>query len=458
VLTYCENNGYPFASVKLDSLNTDSQQLKAKLFLTKNRLITIDSIILRGDGRISNKYLSNYLGLRLPSIYREDVIKKISTRVRELPFLSEEKPSQLQFQNNQASIILYLKKKNASNFDFVLGVLPNSSTTGKLLITGDGQLNLNNPFGKGETLNLRFNQLQSRTTQMILKGAYPYIFNLPFAIDAEFNLYKNDTLYLEVKEQLGFQYLFTGVNYLKLFFRNETNSVLSVDTSFVIQTKLLPAYLNLNTQFYGIEYQFQHLDYRINPRKGVAVFFNGGAGNRKIKEDARITGLKDPSFPSYNFSSLYDTIDSKETQFRLYGYFDKYWAVSRRSSFKTSLNAGHIISHKIFGNELYHIGGFHFLRGFDEQSIFVSQYEVITIEYHYLLSQNSFLYLFYDGAYVENRAVTPYSHDTPLGFGAGFNFETKAGIFGVSYALGREKNNPIQFRSAKIHFGYVNYF
>jgi hypothetical protein len=48
--------------------------------------------------------------------------------------------------------------------------------------------------------------------------------------------------------------------------------------------------------------------------------------------------------------------------------------------------------------------------------------------------------------------------DTPFGFGAGISFETKAGIFSINYALGKQFNNPIELRSGKIHFGIVNYF
>lgn len=59
LLAYCENNGYPFAAVRLDSLKVEDQQLSAKIFMNKNRLITIDSIEVKGDARISNKYLSN---------------------------------------------------------------------------------------------------------------------------------------------------------------------------------------------------------------------------------------------------------------------------------------------------------------------------------------------------------------------------------------------------------------
>jgi hypothetical protein len=458
LLSYCENNGYPFASVYLDSFKIDQNQLSAHIFLTKNKLITIDSIKLKGDVNISYRYLANYLGFRLPSIYHEDLVKKSAVRLKELPFLTEEKPAQILFQDRYASILLHLKKKNASNFDFVLGVLPNSNTTGKLLITGDGRMNLINPFGKGESLNLRFNQLQSRTTEMRLQGSYPYILNMPFGIDASFDLYKNDTLYLEVKEQIGIQYLFTGVNYVKVYFRNTGNSILSVDTLSILQTKQLPSYVAFNTNFYGVEYQFERLDYRINPQRGVAMLFSGEAGNRRVKKDPRIMQLQDPFQPEFNFNSLYDSVDLNEKQFRVTGSIDKYWRLTGRSSIKSSYHIGAIISNSIFENELYHIGGFRFLRGFDEQSIFASQYHVATLEYHYFLSLNSFAYLFFDAGYVENTALVPHTYDAPLGFGAGLNFETKAGVFGISYALGRQKDNPVEFRSAKIHFGYINYF
>jgi hemolysin activation/secretion protein len=98
------------------------------------------------------------------------------------------------------------------------------------------------------------------------------------------------------------------------------------------------------------------------------------------------------------------------------------------------------------------------LRGFNEQSVYASQYHIGTVEYHYLLGLNSYFYLFLDGAYVANESLSPATYDTPFGFGAGINFETRAGIFGVSYALGEQNNIPIEFRNAKIHFGYVNYF
>jgi len=458
ILEYCENNGYPFASVKLDSISLNQGKLSAEIFLDKNKLVTIDSLSINGDAKIAKSYLANYLGFRFPSIYREDLIQKISVRMRELPFCSESHPTQIIFNSDHAAINLFLKKKQSSRFDFVLGVLPNSNSTGKLLVTGDGQLNLVNPFGRGENVFVSFSQLQPRTTQAELKADYPYLLNLPFGVDGNFYLYKNDTLYLNVKEQIGLKYLFTGVNYLKLFYKNESSSILSFDSAQIIESKQLPSYLDSRTESYGLEYRYEHLDYRFNPTRGMSLLASGQAGTRKVKENAGITQLKDPNDPEYNFASLYDSLKNKQEQYAFTVSIQNYFRVTSRSVIMAAYHGAGIFSNKIFENELYRIGGFQLMRGFDEQSIYASQYHILTAEYHYLLAQNSFFYLFFDAAYVRNKSLTPPTDDFPYGFGTGINFETRAGIFAVSYALGAQQNNPIQFRTAKIHFGYVNYF
>jgi hypothetical protein len=109
---------------------------------------------------------------------------------------------------------------------------------------------------------------------------------------------------------------------------------------------------------------------------------------------------------------------------------------------------------------LIRLGGFSNLRGFDEESIYATSYGLINLEYRYLLGLNSFLQFFWNGAYIKNDAteIVSLKEDTPFGFGAGFSFETKGGIFNIAYALGRQQNNPIDFRTAKVHFGSTGYF
>ena len=127
---------------------------------------------------------------------------------------------------------------------------------------------------------------------------------------------------------------------------------------------------------------------------------------------------------------------------------------------KIGLRGGGIFSEKpVFANENYRLGGNKLLRGFDEESLFATRFVVGTAEYRLLLGPNSFLSAFADWGYLENLATKNRIFQRPLGLGAGLNFETRAGIFGISAAVGRrDKGQAVDFRATKFHLGYVSLF
>ena len=120
--------------------------------------------------------------------------------------------------------------------------------------------------------------------------------------------------------------------------------------------------------------------------------------------------------------------------------------------------AGWFQSPNTFRNELFQIGGYKLLRGFDEESIFSSAFGVGTVEYRYLLGQNSFLSAFMDYGLSTNNSLEVKANNNFLGAGVGMAFETKAGIFNITYAAGKRDDEKFNLRQSKIHLGYVNYF
>ena len=82
---------------------------------------------------------------------------------------------------------------------------------------------------------------------------------------------------------------------------------------------------------------------------------------------------------------------------------------------------------------------------------------ISSLEYRFLLDKNSNAFIFYDQGIYEDNTLT-YKIDNPFGVGAGISFGSKIGIFSISYALGKQENNPLEFRNGKIHFGYITYF
>jgi len=364
--------------------------------------------------------------------------------MKELQFLRVTKPVQVVFYPKFARIIVYADKKKANSFDGVLGVLPNSQTTGKLMLTGEARLKLVNSFGRAELIDMNWRKLEQSSQDLKVNFNYPYIFSSSLGADFRFSLLKQDTTYLNIVRNAGIQYLFTGNNYLKAYILNNTSQLLN--TTGMEYITELPVYADISNTMYGLETKYEKLDYRLNPRKGFTLLINTAAGNKNIKRNSKIN------------PAVYDSIVLKSAQYRLSADENIFIPVFSKSTINLGLQSAAIINNSLFENELFRIGGLRTLRGFDEESIYASLYSILTVEYRYLFEQNSYINLFFNSAYYEKETIHEKIIDRPFGFGAGITFETRAGIFSINYALGKQFDNPIYFKQAKIHFGIVSYF
>ncbi|HZG00511.1 MAG TPA: hypothetical protein VEY71_05885, partial [Chitinophagales bacterium] len=61
LLGYLEDNGFPFAEIRTDSIVRRNDTISVMLTLDKKRFVTIDSIYIPPDARITRRYLYNYL-------------------------------------------------------------------------------------------------------------------------------------------------------------------------------------------------------------------------------------------------------------------------------------------------------------------------------------------------------------------------------------------------------------
>jgi len=444
-LQWCENNGYPFASIRLDSVVFENNTtIAAQLHLEKNRFTKIDSIEVKGNLKVSQAFLFSYIGIAPGDQYDESKVQNISARLRELSFAKEVKPFTVLFTEKYTKITLYLDKKKAGQFDGIVGILPDN-TTGKVLFTGDVRLRLQNSLQRGELIELNWRKLQTQTQDLKAHLAYPYLFKTPAGVDYAIKLYRRDTSFLHVQQQFGLGYTFYGNTGIRAYVKNVSSTLLS--TTGMENLTTLPATADISSTSYGLGLHVEHLDYRFNPRKGYATDFSWDIGNRNIKQNAGLNPL------------IYEGLKLRTAQYSSSFTLEKFWPLGKRATLRTAGQGAWIFNSGIlFHNELFRIGGLNSLRGFDEESIFASSYGIGTLEYRYLLEENSWFFLFTDFAWYENASKDNWDTDTPYGFGTGVTFETKAGIFALTYALGSRYQQPIQFKSGKIHVGFIGLF
>src|SRR6185436_8828330 len=461
-LVYMENNGYPFAKIFLDSISVLDDSVSANLVVDKGPLYKIDSIRVYGNAKISNDFLQRYLEIPNGSIYNREKLLLISKKIRELSFVEEEQPSNMSLLGTGSVLNLYLKQRRSSQVNAIIGFLPNNDqlSSKKLLVTGEANINLQNAFGGGEALGLNWQQLQVKSPRLNIFYRHPYLFNSPLGVDFSFDMLRKDSSYLNINLNLGARYVLSESQSGKIFLQHLQTIVSQggINEAQVIASKTLPDIADVSSLALGVEFEKNKTNYRFNPRSGYLFNVGGSGGTKKIKKNNEILELKDPSDPSFDFDGLYDTVKLKSYQLRLLGAVAKYFPIGKQGTFKTAINGATILSDNIYRNELFQIGGYKLLRGFDEESEYLSQYVVGTLEYRYLIGLNSFFFGFVDGGWGRNNShSSKYTH-TYIGTGLGLALETKAGIFNLAWAVGKRDDTQFNLRQSKIHFGFVNYF
>jgi len=457
MLYYLENNGYPFARLQFDSIYFIDDAFYAKLLLEKGPLYKIDSIRVYGDVKISNTFLQHYLEISNGSIYRKEKLQDVSRKLLELPYLEEKQAWNLTMLGTGSILNLYLKPKKSSQVNVLVGFLPSNEQTinNKILITGEANINLRNALGSGETIGLNWQQIQLKSPRLNILYQQPYIFKSNFGISSSFDLLKKDSSYLNLNLILGVQYMVSAKKSGRVFVQNLKTNVLTIDTAKVKASKQLPPEIDVSSLNLGVDYDYNNTNFRFNPKSGSDLKFSVAAGSRNIRKSSVIMNLYSPNF---DYGSLYDSLELKSYQLRTVLAVAHYFPVGRQSTFKVAANTGWFISPSIFRNELFQIGGYKLLRGFDEESIFASQYVVGTAEYRYLIGLNSYLFSFIDLGWAADKSSQAKTSNKYFGAGAGMAFETKAGIFNISYAAGKRDDTNFNLRQSKIHLGYINFF
>lgn len=439
-----ENNGYPFAAVSIDSVFISPERTELLLQCKKGPVVTIDSLCLKGGALMKKSFLHAYLGIKPGGLYQEKVLRRIDQRLKELPFLRVEQAHRIVFTDTgNAHVLLFAKKINASRFSGLIGFMPGSAK-GRLLVTGEADLGLWNALGYGEQLTLRWRRIQAGTQSLQAYVRYPYILGTPLAVNGNFDFFRRDSLFQNIQFGFGVQYLFVGTNYAEIFYRRDISQLIQADS--YIQSGQLPESVDYTGNRAGLKLNFERYDYRLNPTRGFLIQASLWGGNKNMRRRA---GIPENAYENIRLKTITAGMELKA---------DVFFRLHRRVTLKPGVLAAHSINPYRFFNELYRIGGINTLRGFDEESLYMSSYALGNLELRFLIEENSFVYAFLNGGWMESKTIQRYLRDLPYGFGAGISFFTKAGFINVAYALGSSQGQPVRFRNGKIHIGFTGVF
>ncbi len=437
ILKKTDDLGYPFAKIKMDDIKVKENIISSTIKLDLNKRVVFDSLIIVGDAKINENLIRNLLSLKKGEPYKESTINRISNKLREIPYISQSKSPEFVFKKNGVDVYLYLKNKSANRFSGIIGFLPNS-VNGETNITGDVDLSLVNTLRIGERLKFKWQRIRPEVQDLNVATELPFLFNTPFGLNASLDIFRQDTSLLEVKSNIGLLYNFGSQDYFKIYF-----SAFSSDR--LENTQQANDLGGSNYDSYGAGILLSDLDYIFNPRKGYSIDFSADVGTRFF----------DP--PSLSDSVLIN-LPEESNVYNINANLNYFIPSGKRGVFALKLSAASKLNPNLLSNELLRLGGNNSLRGFDEESLRKSSYAYLNVEYRIITDLNSNIFLFANSAWTETRLFNSYDNDFPYGFGAGANFDTNAGIFSLSYALGAQNGNTIQTNQGKVHFGFKSLF
>ncbi len=442
LLKKLNNSGYPFAKFRAEQITTENNQLLTKWRLDKGEYTVWDSIITKGNAKIGKRFLHNYLNIAVGKSFSEQVLQKVSQRLQALEFVEEIKPAEIEFVKNKAQVYTYLNKTKSNRFDGIIG-LQSGKNSEKLEVTGEVNLLLNNTFKAGERIQFNWQKYEAKSQNLALKFMYPYII-ASAGCDLQLDIAKHDSTYITTAINLGVRILQRGTRYLKVFYENRTSNLIA--TQHLGTATVLPDYADTKRSMWGLGFSMQHLDYPFNPKKGYRLELNTALGTHTINKNSKIP------------EQLYEGVRLSSTLKHLQWNTAFYLPIFKNISYALKSKGGWLSGGSLFANDLFQLGGLATLRGFNENSFRASQYVTARNELLLIPKRNTAFYLFCDTAYYKNSIDGIKHSDTPLGFGFGFNFATKSGIFSLNYAVGKQKNQSISLKEAKVHFGFVSRF
>ncbi|WP_187262247.1 POTRA domain-containing protein [Pontibacter beigongshangensis] len=444
ILDYAERNGYPFASVWLDSVKINGNKVEGALMVEKAFLVTYDSLQIQGNSKTQPKFLTRYLQLYPGQPYNQDQIDASQRMLTALPYIKVTRPPQVRFYKDKAKVFYFLDDRQANQLDGVVGFLPDPSRRdNKLLITGEANLNIRNIRGSGKQLGLQWRRVNRGS--VVLNGEYlhPNLFGTPFELGARFGLLKQDSSFITVQPQVQLSYYTIKYGKFSVFSEWRSANVLSSANPQSLQNLDLA---DARTNTYGINYLWNNLDDFYFPKRGRLVELQFSAGNKRL--------LRNPSLEQ----SFYDTLQQRTTQLSVGLQLENFLRIGKTSVLLTKLRGKTLLNDQLFLNDMYRLGGLGSLRGFDDYFFYASSFAVGTLEYRLFTAEDSYVLLFYDQGYYRSDLEKSFVEELPLGVGGGISFSTGAGIFQLVYSLGRSAQQPLTFKHSKIHFGITNKF
>jgi outer membrane protein insertion porin family len=409
ILNYYAENGFLFASVKLDSLLLTDDGLEAFLNIDEGNFCEFSEFNFRGNEVTIAKTILKISQLNKAKKFTPEILEKAADNLRKKKYIKNCSIIPL----NSKQLLFDIEEDRMSLISGLVGF--DNSQKKDQRFTGFLNVEFLNLYGTDRSLSLTW-QRTSTDHSSIALGYHESGLNR-FPISGDFTLMREevDSTYIKTDFESEIYYYDLNSKY-GLYWEME---------DIFPGSRIMNKVEGTTFQKLGLFWQFSNSDFYLNPTRGNEF------------------GLKYYTI----FSKIEKENISKQAIEASWQHFHK---LKQRLILATQINVNIIEKKKLSEFEKFNLGGNKNLRGFVEKQFSGYQVSWTNIECRYLLGRKSRIYLFADHGYVKNLEQTS---GKLFGFGIGIKIETRLGMLGIDYAFSYQENELRNPLDGIIHFG-----
>lgn len=443
LLTDLENKGFPFASIKIESIHlyddSSSEFHLADLYLIlkEGRRSSIDKIEVSGNNSTKDYVIIRELRIDPGEEYSQQKVANLPKRLNKLRYFDPVPVPQFYFDSENKGVLqINVKERNTNNFDGIIGYVPPTKDNESGYVTGLVNVTLRNIFGTGRAAAVKWQKLTRESQELDLKYLEPWLFGYPFNVNGELFQRIQDTTYVQRRIGGALEFLAT----------EDISASAFITTEEVIPTeRQVPVFTvyNSSTLTTGLSLKIDLRDDPLAPTGGF-LFETAYSFSRK-----KINGPAEYIAPG---------LETNPNLQRITAGFSAFYELFFRNVVAIGVYGNELRGPFFEQSDLWRFGGTRTVRGYREEQFLASRVAWSNLEYRLMLTQRSYAFIFFDAGYYLREAdierSIPKNEDFIFGYGLGITVETAIGLLGVSFALAQGDS----FSEGKIHFGIINEF
>ncbi len=409
------DSGYYYASAEIVQVEKNTDKVRLHIIINRGPLLTIGEVVIFGLKRSNYMAIKRLTGVSESDTLNSHLLSQAELAVRRIDYVNFKPPIEVMPKPGftKADLVFNFEEKKPISIIAGGGYLPENK-----VMVWNLDFKFNNLFGSGRKVSIKSEKKEKGHT--VLELFYrQFVFGKGLST-LEFNASTRD--------------------YRDLFYEFSIESSLKADLLRNLVTGVSLGYRSVEPNqpvgsfsSYSAEFSIHssNLIDQYNPKQGYTMDWALEYAYRKYDNDT--LQLSEGKLSSFNETRININLGWYQTIFKgIMGYSGiKYWGYETREELPPV-------------SELFLIGGSGTLRGFRSEQFSALRAAIVTIEPRYRFNNGNF-FLFYEGAYLNNRSVesestTKTNEDYHQGFGFGIALRDSNRY--VKLSLGWNKELP----------------